>query len=305
MKFSLNFSIILALLVVLAACNAKATEIQCRFLNLDDEYTCQLFFQKIEDDESQNIVIVGSHLPGFDNSLVTRVTIMESELPFIITELFSTFPSFDVLFISSTNFTRIQPGAFVNAPNLTHMTIEYTLLREINARAFQGAVNLRYLQIDTNLESVHELAFVGLPNLELLELSGGSLASVAPKLFFPLASLQNINLANNRLESIDGEIFANNPLLRYINMRQNRIYAIGRNFLNGLTDLQIFRGSENQCVNHDWIIDGVSVTMETTQEGLKSCFVDPQPENEMRRFILEVSGPFGLLTENGTEIIRV
>ena len=53
--------------------------------------------------------------------------------------------------------------------------------------------------------------------------------------------------------------------------------------------------------------NNVRLTVETIREGLTACFenfVEPS-EPEVRRFILEIRGPFSLRFENGTEIVQI
>jgi hypothetical protein len=89
----------------------------------------------------------------------------------------------------------------------------------------------------------------------------------------------------------------------------HNIDAIGSSFLDGLTNLQHVGMLFNKCVNNSWNIEG-AVTVETVRDGLTDCFnnspIDPpEPEDELRRFVIEVRGPFTMRFENGTLIVTV
>lgn len=307
MKFSLKT---IFALICLSAIKAQTVNINCNFIDINGFYSCQLSGVAVGDNENQNIVIDGQHLSDRNNALVNRAEISDSNIPFILTQLFTTFPNLAVLQISNGGLTRFQPRAFWDAANLRFMGIRNNQIRTINANAFEGAWNLQTVDIvSCRVASIDEKAFYDLPGLTTLSLSENELQQLPVNLFSSLPTLSSLFLTSNKLESIDGRLLSNNLAMRFIDLENNQINAIGRNFFANLTQINFFNILRNRCASNFWVVNGGTVTIETIREGLSVCFDNfvetPEPEGELRRFILEVRGPFSLRFENGTEIIRV
>jgi hypothetical protein len=60
----------------------------------------------------------------------------------------------------------------------------------------------------------------------------------------------------------------------------------------------------NRCIDMARRVGGAT-TIETIRRGLEPCFPKSAPEEELRRFVIEVRGPLKLIFENGTEIVTV
>jgi hypothetical protein len=119
---------------------------------------------------------------------------------------------------------------------------------------------------------------------------------------------------NNFLTSLNGRLFANNHEIIVISSSNNQINAIGREFLNGLPHVALVDLTGNVCANRYWLIGG-PITINQVIADLETCFRNvvepptttplPEPDNELRRFVLELRGPLSLRFENGTQIVTV
>lgn len=274
MNRSFNF---LAFLVFcsLSAASANSVNIECIFLSNVMDYTCLLDGISIPDDESLEIVIGGWHPPNRTNADVTMVMIGRSNIPFIITQLFTTFPNLSTLDITrESGLTWIQTGAFANASNLEIISIQRNKgLRELQANAFSGAsravvVFLYY----NNIDSVHENAFEGMTRLLLLSLNSNQVRNLPPKLLSSLKNLISFTAADNQLNFIDGNFFENNERVISINLSTNRINALGRNLLDRNTELQAFEILENRCADDQWYPIEDENTVDRVLDGLDRCF---------------------------------
>lgn len=280
--------IIFIALGIIASANAQVVNIQCTFQNIGGLYTCSMFGITLNDNENADIVIGGLHFPDRGDADVERVQISFSSIPFIITQFFTTFPNLADIQISGAGLQRIQSNAFANARNLR--TVSITLnnqFRTVNANAFNGASDIRSIDLSSNaIDSIHETAFTGATTLEVLFIQ------------------------NNQLETIEGRLLANNTRVTQLNINSNQVNAIGRTFLDSLTGLQLFGANDNVCVNQSWVIGGTT-TIETVRQGLTTCFNNsaepppPGPDDEVRRFILELRGPLTIRNEDGSEIITI
>lgn len=280
-------------------------------------YTCSISGFTLVD-ENANLVFEGIHLEGQSDADVDMIGVINSNISIIMTQLFTRFPNVGAFYIDNGGLARIQPNAFANAKNLTNVFINYNQeLQTIQANAFTGASNLLVLDIGVNrIVNIHETAFNGLNSLQILVMDRNLLTNIPPNLFSSLSSLLRIDASfNARVESLDGRTFENNPLLTNINFNWNGINAIGRNFLDGLPRLQFLSLLGNRCIDFSWNLSLQTENIDVVRQALEQCFENfvevpgteaPPPENnDLRRFILELRGPFSLRYENGTEIVRV
>lgn len=200
--------------------------------------------------------------------------------------------------------TRIQPNAFASAGNLREVIILLCPnLTTIHANAFSGASNLVRLDVVQNsVEIIHETAFNGLSSLIDFYLSHNQLRQLPANLFRPLISLQELFLSNNLIESIDGNLFANNSGITGLHLDENRIVEIGRDFFNGMPQLQQLNLLGNICADNYWTISG-GITVDVVREQLSHCFFNS--ENELKRFTLVVQGRIIVTDREGNEIIRL
>lgn len=265
-----SFGVFLALLS-LSAVSGQVQNINCNFLMLN-VYTCGLTFITIPDNENLNIVIGGQHMAGRSNADVVRIDISGSTIPFIIAQLFTTFPNVE-RYQHATSLTRVQTNAFAAAGSLTSVVILFNeQLTEIQANAFNGASNLRNLDLGENsIAKIHETAFNGLTSLTDLYLDNNDIGQLHHNVFRPLSAIQNVILSDNQLTSLDGRLFQNNPTIRFLELNRNQINAVGREFLDGITALQRLSALSNVCVNSAWRIEGTT-TIDTILQGLSTCF---------------------------------
>jgi Leucine-rich repeat (LRR) protein len=301
-------SSLLLILVTFSSVRPQRVNVNCSFSLFPDGYFCQLVWVTISDNPNADIVIGGNHNPGRTNADVTGVQITQSNIAFVVTQLFTTFPNLEELSINNGGLTRIQPNAFINARNLQRIHfINHPSLQSIDANAFAGLVSLNDLTLRSNgIVTVHEQAFVGLSSLLSVSLAQNRIVELPSNVFAPLNSLIVALLGRNQLKSLDGRLFANNRQLVTIEFPENRINAIGRSFLDNLPNLRLLDLRQNLCTDQQWVTGGI-VTIDFIRANLDTCFnnaVEP-PDNELRRFVIEVRGPFSLKFENGTNIVTV
>lgn len=299
---------IFILLGILTKVSAQNFNVNCNFLVATGLYTCHLFGVTIPDNENINVIIGGQHLPPRTNVDVQRVQISISSIPFIITELFTTFPNIIDFAISGAGLLRIQTDAFNNAVNLRTVVIannpDFGVIFE---KAFVGAPNLLSMQFISNqIDKIDENAFVELAQLQNLRFDGNNIKELPANIFHPLEALRVLFITNNPLEKIDGRLLANNHQILQLDFSRNQINAIGRDFLDGLPGLQLFNAIQNVCVNDFWIIGGTT-SIDSVREGLEKCFdnfVEP-PEGDVRKFVLELRGTLLIRDEDGNEILKM
>lgn len=307
MNSSLKLSIIL-LLLGLGKVQSQTVNLNCVFGLVNNVYTCQLAGITIVDNENANIVIGGTHNSGYNNAGVRRVNILNSNIPFVVRQLFTSFVNLEGLNIANGGLTRIQSNALTGASNLREfLASNNVLLQRIEANAFAGAPNLSFVDLFQNgLDSIHENAFTGLSRLEFLNADYNQIRTLPVNVFRPLTSLTAVSLGTNVLETLDGRIFENNRLLNTVLLDGNQINAMGRNLLDGLFQMSFFSILRNRCANSQWRVGG-GTTLDSIRTGLNICFNNyvENPNTEVRRFVLELQGTLIIRSENGTEIGRL
>lgn len=265
--------LILLLGASIPAIRAQVVNINCFFFSFNNIYECNLFAVSVPDDEAAIIVIGGLHQAGRNNLDVEKVFIDTSDTPFIITQLFTTFPNTAEMTIWSSRLTRIQSNAFENAHNLRFVRFMGNPLATIHANAFTRASNLRDLDFfDNSIEFIHESAFHGLALLESLYIEQSRISELPPNVFQSLVSLRSLSLSGNSISSIDGRLLANSPQLYSLRIDRNQINAIERTFLDPLPNLVFFNMQTNLCASNMWTIDGSTVSFDTLRLSLATCF---------------------------------
>lgn len=306
-------SIVLALSV---GAKAQNVVINCDFVFATVlDYSCDLIGVNITDNENLPISIGGQHLQGQNNAAVRLVRIRDSNVPFIVTQFFTTFVNLERLEMIATGTTRIQPNAFNNASSLrTLQIIQSPQLREITTNTFVWAWNLEILQIiQCGVESINDLAFNGLSRLTSLSLDRNQISQLPVNVFTPLTALRMIFLGGNQLTALNGSLFEENSLLENIDFHNNRINAIGRTFVDTLTSLRFLNMIGNQCINRFFAIGNgdQETTVTALRQALETCFNNSGelppivPPGEVQIFMLELLGSLILRNVNGTEIIRL
>lgn len=300
-------AVLVLLLGVFATAKAQ-TPVNCQFTMSGGLYTCVILGITLPDNENLFIVIGGNHVPGLTNANVERVQIQFSTIPFIISQLFLTFPNLQDFQMTASGLTRIQTNAFANAARLrTVSIINHPQFTTIHANAFSGAADVRDMQIRNNLiGEVHELAFSGATTLESLNMDQNNIAALHHNTFRTLTQLRLLSMTDNILETIDGRLLGENRLLGQIDFSRNRINAIQRNFLDNFQNLLLLNVVSNICVNNFWIIQG-GAGLDQVRTGLASCFNNfvETPDAEYRTFLLELIGSMIIRYENGTEIVHL
>lgn len=304
---SKSILIFAAILAALSATQAQDFNVDCDFqvTGLWQAYTCVIENVTIPDNENFNIIFGGQHLEGRDDSQVERVHIWFSNIPFIMSQVFTTFPNLEVL-SHGTNLTRIQPNAFANASSLLEFyTSSGPQLTTIPANAFAGATSLTWLLIrDCGIQTIDENAFSGLSQLLDLFLQNLEIRELPADVFRPLELVEIIYLNNNLLESLPGRLFEANPHLFWINLNYNRIDAIERDFIDNKQALERLEFRENLCASDVWDTWFEGVTLDTMREGLRTCF-DNFEGGDVKIFVMELRGHMTIRDQNGAEIITL
>jgi len=297
-KFSL-----LLLIAGLCAVSSQDLELECSFSASFIHYECEL--NQIEVlDPALNVVFVGNHLDGRTHENVTYVRINNSNTPFIIQQIFTTF--FNIvrfeIFGSNLESISIPPSIQLNWIAIGGNNISRIERDSVSNQTLLGYFNLA----SNNIEHIDEDAFEGLTSVDSFVFFNNRIRALAPRTFHPLSYVMSIDLEGNLLTRIDEELFANSPNLMFIYLERNQINEIHPRFADNLRgSLRYINLSENVCVGRDFALYEEE-DWSSLDEGLTTCFDNfnaTQPAR--RRITMEFEGPLSLFDENGNLIITV
>jgi Leucine rich repeat len=223
---------LIASLEVLIAASSQEITAECRFyLNREREYVCEVENLEVLD-TTATVVFTGTHLRLRANEHVGVVIIKNSNTPFMIQEVFTTFPRADELEYNSAGLESI------NMTTPTHIKILYLRgnnIQHIKDNTFVNQPQLTMIIVgSSNVQEVGEDAFAGLSKLGVLYINDNHISEIQPKTFASLASVYFINLERNNLVQL-GPLFTNNLMLHSLFLQGNQIDAISPSFVEPST----------------------------------------------------------------------
>lgn len=266
------------------------------------EHLCRL--NEIEElNSAQDVVIVGEHLGNRTNADVEVVEIRDSNTPFMIQQIFSTFPNMLDLNIRSSKLESID---IPDSVQLIWLSLALNNISRIANGTFRGQNQLRFFDaVGSGIKQIDVDAFVGLESLSVLVLIRNNLTHLAPGTLDPLINVERIDFDQNQLKRID-DIFRANTKLKYLYIDDNQIDAVSPRFTAAFRTNQItIELSNNICIDQNFMLieefDLINV-----HNLLNSCFVNYIDDASASRYItFEFQGPLAFYDEFGNIIARV
>lgn len=224
---------LLLLITALSAVSSQAIAINCDFrLNFFYEYVCQFVGIEVSD-PSFVVVIAGEHMEGRTDADVEVVVIKDSNTPFIIPQIFTSFPNVIELEIIRSKLESINIPETVQ---LEFLTIVGNNIPKLRNNSFSGQHNLLFLELAANnIEEIEDNAFVGLPALVGIDMIGNLITAIG-KVLHPLVNLGYVDFEQNLLTRIEDESFSTNQNLRTIYFEYNQINEISPRFASSLRE---------------------------------------------------------------------
>jgi Leucine rich repeat len=305
LKYFFNFYRKFSVICFLALCGYSVSQevtLECEFfVTFFDEYACIL--ENIENvDPTATVVFSGTHVGDRTNEDVEIVYIGDSNTPFIMPEIFTTFPNvYDFEVVSS----NLQSLNFPSNNRLEVMLIVDNNVTRIESGDFAGLDELWILfMLYNNIQEIDETAFEGLENLLALVLIGNGITEIAPRTFHPLENVELIDLENNRLTSVGPETFSENRMATNIYLEFNSINEISPQFSENLRDSLFYLNlASNRCVSESFIF--VEDDWDVVDETLQNCFNNfPGTVPELRQSSMNFTGNIQIFDEFGNILAR-
>jgi hypothetical protein len=277
--------------------------LNCTFsVNWITDYVCRLTDIEVLD-PSQQIIFTGEHVGNRTNEDVTVVEIRNSNTPFMIPQIFTTFPSIIELDIQ---FSNLQSINIPDSVQLESLILSHNNISRINNGTFRAQNRLRVFNaIEAGIHVIEDDAFVGLESLTALVFIRNNVSELTTRTLAPLVNALRIDFERNQLTRIDN-IFSMNTNLTYVYLEFNQITEISpllaRNLVNTTGSINL-RG--NQCIDRYFTFED-ELELILFNNAARGCFDNFQEvRSETRRITLEFQGPIALFDEFGNIIARV
>lgn len=255
----------------LSAVSAQDITVECTFaVNIFNEYYC--FLQDIEVlDPAVNVTFGGFHIGNRTNEDVEVIVMENSMTPFMIPQMFTTFPSLNDLTIENCGLQSIN---IPDTVQLLWLDIYRNNVSRISRDSIGNQSSLFFTFLDiNNIEEIDEDAFAGIGSAAIyLSLYQNNISSIAPRTFQSLSEVLVIDLEGNSLVSINEEMFSQNLELDTLYLESNQINEVEPSFANNLRNSLSFIGmSGNVCVDGDFTV-GSDASWMSLNNALFTCF---------------------------------
>jgi len=273
---------ILFVIVALKVAFAKDIILNCIFLRGGhDLYQCKLFNITVLD-PSANVRLFGTHHTNKTNANVKMVEIDDSNTPFIIPQLFTTFPNLRYLSIRDSKLVKINipPEA-----KLIQLNLNQNKISTIQSNSLRNQTELRTLDItDSGIKFIAENAFADLNAVISISLMGNEIQTLAARTLAPLTKVELINLAENLLTTIDEDTFSNNANLEILYLEKNRIDKIHANAFENLRSLSYIGLKKNLCATKTFMVR-TDEERNILRNSLQRCFSNHASEPTTKRYL--------------------
>ena len=150
-------------------------------------------------------------------------------LLFLQVGMYDGFVSLGELILRSNSLMEIPIGVFRPLVNLYMLDLRDNDIGFILGHTFQGLGNLKVLKLagNTNLFTIHTLAFAGLDRISILNLNGLGIKSIQANAFQALPSIQELDLSDNSLTDFKDVLVGLDDLLQ-LNLTSNPEITISR-----------------------------------------------------------------------------
>lgn len=169
---------------------------------------------------------------------LNTLELFDNRLTTVPTQAFEYLSKLRELWLRNNPIESITSYAFNRVPSLRRLDLgELKKLEYISEAAFEGLVNLRYLNLGMcNLKDIPNLT--ALVRLEELELSGNRLDMIRPGSFQGLTSLRKLWLMHAQVATIERNAFDDLKSLEELNLSHNNLMSLPHDLFTPLHRLE-------------------------------------------------------------------
>lgn len=181
---------------------------------------------------------------------VSFLTIENSKLINVPTNLFESFPYTTHLSFINAGIERIEKGFFRYGSGLQILSMTDNNIKELSNWIFEDLPLLSSLKLPSNqIEEIQENAFSDLTELTNLNLDKNRIKFLHPNLFASLNNLLYLSIVDNQIQRIPEKIFNHNPNLNGIILVNNQIEYVAADIIDYINEPHFLDLRNNSCTN--------------------------------------------------------
>ncbi len=183
------------------------------------------------------------------------------------------------------NYKLFETDCFKHFHNLKLLKLENCLISCIKTNLFIGLNNLNELELVSNqIDTIEEKAFEKLSNLNMLDISYNKLRELKKNHFVGLNSLKFLIISDNSIESIEDDTFNHLSDLKEINLSNNKLDEINENWFKDLKNLEKKQiECENECKSKKHFIGNMAKKKALEKMATKKGFKNKKLNNKKRK----------------------
>jgi len=176
-------------------------------------------------------------------------------------KMFSSLTTLKELDLSHNNIAKIEATAFHGLTGLTHLLLGQNKLNNLVNEVFNSCAQLLVLDLSKNRLSSTPSAIAALQQLQTLDLSENSIASIADAPFLKMKQLWRLQLNGNQLSNITVGLFSQLLAIQILDLSSNKIGYVEKKSLDSNRHLQAVRLDNNQLSSMSGLFTNLSGLM--------------------------------------------
>lgn len=222
----------LFLLIIASISSGERIEMECGFIERTDR-GLQCEFNNIFTFDTTEVFITES------NRSIDAVSYRQSEIFAVPADLFQKFPQLKHLDVELTQLKEIEADNFRNANALKYFLARFNEISELKSGIFASCPLLKFIVLQYNqISHIHQNAFVGLEHLEALYLDYNRLKTLPERMLEAPVNLIHFSMAYNNLTTIPNNLFMTNDKLETLNLGHNLLTSFDDKQFENLPNLE-------------------------------------------------------------------
>lgn len=251
---------------------------ECGFIEKTDR-GLQCEFNNIFTSNTTEVIVTEN------NELIDAVSFRQSELYSVPENLFNKFPNLKHLDVELTQMKEILSENFRGANELKYFLARFNEISILRNQTFLFSRRLKFIVLQYNMiEIIDSGAFEGLEKLEALYLDYNKLKTISPGLLDSVRSLVHFSVAYNSLASVPELLFSYNEKLETLNFGHNLLESFDGNQFKYLPNLEHVQFDHNKLKELDLR------TCKSTEINVDKNEIERLELNKWTRFVSATGG---------------
>ncbi|XP_072043266.1 uncharacterized protein [Amphiura filiformis] len=178
---------------------------------------------------------------------ITELNLTSNRIVNINVNAFANLANLQGLYLYNNTLVTLQPGVFNGLTNLQWLLLNRTNMESVSEDLFKGLVNLKRLDLSRNKLSELPVRLIrDLVNLEVIILDENLLTSLHEHFFLGLNQLQELDLSGNMFnDTLSADFFKDLENLHILRLDNNNLLTIERALFQNLINLTVLTLNHN------------------------------------------------------------